>query len=490
MDENIYDVAKEISDQMGNLIGVRVYIMISDSNGNVLFSDTMLEKHKNLITPFIKSNFNYLKIGEHSIPLSSENIVFFRTSDKSLTVLHNPKGRVGQLLRFKSIMKDYCDTLEQCFENFIPVEPATPEPVPVIVEIPMKEVKLPIISKKESKYSRIKGILNRKIDEKERFSIDEGRILRLFNDRASMLDLLKFEDLPQLQLFEILSKFYDKKVIQFDHFTFIRTHCPECKNWVYLFIPDYLLEKVKEKIRVQLFPEECAHTFLAFIDKKLNIKTKKIEKLLEPMDKLELLKLNIENLIAFFGQDLFFNIFHAIFFRIPILFVGESIEEHIVKITGFLKRFFPNLEYNEHILCVDEIEYKKNYKNYQNFLVIDYYSHFSIDPYKEKEYFDFELKLFKEVLSIEKTNLQVLKVNSEFETLILHTDRVLTEIEALKEISEDDLIKVMKNEHNLTIKHEEIPIIQKLAEIYYDTDVSRKIIRTVSGQLSSFFDII
>ncbi|MDD1778428.1 MAG: hypothetical protein LUQ65_09705, partial [Candidatus Helarchaeota archaeon] len=58
----------------------------------------------------------------------------------------------------------------------------------------------------------------------------------------------------------------------------------------------------------------------------------------------------------------------------------------------------------------------------------------------------------------------------------------------IPEISEDILIKKMKTEQKITIEHSEIPIIQKIAEIYYEIDVSKKILRTLSGQLGGFFD--
>jgi predicted Zn-ribbon and HTH transcriptional regulator len=490
MDERIDNLANEISGIMRELIGVRVYTMFSDANGNLIFSDSIFETHKELIRTFIKSNFNYLKVGEHSIPLSSENIVFFRTSDSSVTVLHNPKGRIGQLLRFKSIMNKYCDRLEQFFVNFIPMESQPVESVPVIVEIPIQEIKLPILSKKESTYSQIRLDHGKKFSGKEKFTFEEAGILRYSEGDHTLLDLFKANTDTEIQLFEMLLKLNTKKIIKFKGHELLKIKCPECKNSGYQFIPNYLLDKNKERIRVQLAPEGCDHTFVAFIDKKLRVKTKKLVPLLYPRDKLELLKLSIENLIAFFGQDLFLNIFHAITFLVPIVFVGDSIEEHIRKLTEFLKRFFPNLAYGVHLLCINQAEYEKNYKNYTHCLVIDFNSHISIDPYEEKEYFDFEYKLFKEVLKIERTNVQVLKVNSEFEALILHTDKILNEIAPMEEISEDDLIQRMKENYDLTIKHEEIPIIQQLAEIYYDTDISKKVIRTVSGQLGSFFDSI
>jgi hypothetical protein len=98
--------------------------------------------------------------------------------------------------------------------------------------------------------------------------------------------------------------------------------------------------------------------------------------------------------------------------------------------------------------------------------------------------------LFTKILKIKEINMQVLATNREFERLILITDKILSEIKDMPEISEDTLIKKMKAEQDITIDRSEIPIIQKLAEIYYAIDVSKKIKRTLSGQLSGFFDIV
>ncbi|MFX0135083.1 MAG: hypothetical protein ACFFDN_15685, partial [Candidatus Hodarchaeota archaeon] len=87
-------------------------------------------------------------------------------------------------------------------------------------------------------------------------------------------------------------------------------------------------------------------------------------------------------------------------------------------------------------------------------------------------------------------NLQILDTYSEFERLILLTDTILKELEPIKQISEDDLMKELDEKYQMKIKRYEIPIIKKLSEIYYTTDISKKVTRTVVGQMSSWFEKI
>lgn len=207
-------------------------------------------------------------------------------------------------------------------------------------------------------------------------------------------------------------------------------------------------------------------------------------------DELDITNISLESLVAFFGQDLFFNMFHAIFFRIPILFIGEDIESVIRAIIKFLQKIFPTLDYGNGISSIQMEKYLEDPELYEDNLIIDFYSNVIHEPYPEREYFNFESNLFKEILKMEEINMQVLATNREFERLILNTDKILSEIKEIPEISEDTLIKKMKAEQDITIDRFEIPIIQKIAEIYYKIDVSKKIKRTLSGQLSGFFDIV
>jgi hypothetical protein len=485
MDDCIYRVAREIMGKMGELTGVKVYVSITNNHGKFIYSDSAFKNYEDFIRDFVQANFKYLQQGDHSIPLSSQNIVFFKSADNAMIILYNPKGKIGQLLTFKSMLSKYTGSIEECTLKIKSTPLELVNNTSVIQKIPSIEIKIPVITHKENLYKNIKPTITKKITN-EKFSLIESKILRMCDGDFSLFDIMKNTKLKDNEINDILYGFLTKKIIRFPNHELIKIPCHDCKNLVYLLIPKFILDKTKNSVRIQLFPEECNHSFLAFIDKKLGVKTSFINNLLDFKNELDLSNLSMKNLISFFGHDLFSNIFHAIFFRIPVVFIGE--EEFVKELTQFLKKIFVMLEFGVHFFCVNKIEFEKNSKEFKNYLIIDLDSNLSINPYEEQEPFDFEFKLFKNILKIEDDNLQILKTNSEFERLILLTENILKEIVSFMEISEDNLIKSMKAVYNVEIERYEIPIIIKLAEIYYNTDVSKKIKRTVSGQLSTWFD--
>ncbi|MHA1300676.1 MAG: hypothetical protein ACTSO9_14760, partial [Candidatus Helarchaeota archaeon] len=481
-------VVKNISGKMGSLVGVRVYISITDRDGNFIYADDAFDEYQDFIKKFVQTNFNYLHQGEHSIPLSSENIIFFKTTENTMTILYNPKGKIGQLLAFKSMMNTYYEPIESSIQDAGLAPASTIKEAALGATDAQAGLETLLLSHKKMFFSKIIPKLRRELKKKDKFNLTQSMILNKCDGTLSLNDIIKNVGVSEKEVIETLYKFLGKKLVEFNGYQLLNIHCPECKNSAFLFIPDFLLQKSKKGLRVQLFPEGCNHTFVVFIDPKLKIKTKTIEKLVDKDDTLDLSNLSIQKLVAFFGQDIFFNIFHAIFFRFYTVFIGE--EKIVNEITEFLRKIFTQLEYGRHIFSIDQSEFEKNTRKYNEFLVIDFDSKITIDPYEEDELFDFEFKLFKKVLKNEDENLQILDTYSEFERLILLTDTILKELETIKQISEDDLIKILDEKYQMKIKRYEIPIIKKLSEIYYNTDINKKVTRTVVGQMSNWFEKI
>jgi len=485
LDECIREVGKSIMDKMGKLTGVRVYVSITDREGNFIYFDSAFENYKDFIKDFVQANFLYLSHGDHSIPLSSENIIFFKSTAHAMIILFNPKGKIGQLLTFKSMVNEYSDSIERCTLKIESVSIEMSAKSSISLEMPPMEIKVPIFSRREKMFKNIKPTLGKKFKGKEKFNFEETLVLNKCDGNQSLFDILESPDLKDFEIIDILHKFFSKKVVLIEDYQILKVPCPQCKNSANIFIPKFILDNLETNLRVQLFPEGCEHTYVAFIDKKLKIKTKIMENLFSFHDSLDISNLSIKNLISFFGQDVFFALFHALFFQLNVIFIGEA--EFVKDIIQFLKKIFPQIEYKQQISSIERDEFKKNSKKYKDYLIIDFDSNIIIDPYQEK-LFDFELKLFKKILEIEDENLQILQTNSEFERLILLTDMILKEIKSFSQISEDILIDNMKVLYKITIERYEIPIIKKLAEIYYDTDISKKVTETVLGTVSGWLD--
>ncbi len=393
MNATINQVVNSISSKMGEILGVRVYVSITDHDGDFIYSDSVFDQYKEFIKKFVRSNFDYLNQGDHSIPMSSENIMFFKTTNNTITILYNPKGRIGQLLAFKSIMNKYHDSFESCAPPMKGMKAGMIEKAPPLSPLQMEQELIPIHRKKL--YDNIKPILSRDLKKRDKFDVAEYSIITQLGGNHDLLDIIESVDIDGSKVLAILHDFLTKKLINFEEHEFIKVQCPECKNSAYSFIPKYILDKFERRIRVQLFPEGCNHAFVAFIDKKLKMKTMAIEKLLNVSEFLDLSKLSLEKLISFFGQDVIFNMFHALFYNLYVVFIGED-EVMVKKITDFLKPFFFQLEYERQVFCIDRAEFENNTRIYRDFLVIDLDSHVAIDLYENEELFGYELKLFKE----------------------------------------------------------------------------------------------
>lgn len=215
MSETIYDLVKTMTNKMGELLGVKVYITVTDNEGNFIASDTVFEDYKEFIHNFIKTNFKFLKLGDHSIPLSSENIIFFKTSNNSITVLYNPKGKIGQLLTFKSIMNKYCDSIDNCIslskdslENII-------EQPSITLEIPQKKLKVPYILRNDRLFGKLNPFLKKDLKDKDKFSIINAQILKFCDGSHNLNEIKELVHIDDFKLVETLFDFLAKKIISF-----------------------------------------------------------------------------------------------------------------------------------------------------------------------------------------------------------------------------------------------------------------------------------
>ncbi|TFG04407.1 MAG: hypothetical protein EU536_04685 [Promethearchaeota archaeon] len=488
----IESIAKEISSKLGGILAVRTYIGIADSAGNLIYAEKELEEYRNFISNFVKNNFKYLKVSEHSLPISRRNIMFFRLP-KAMVVIYSTKGRVGQLLSFKSLLPKYMDSLDQLIPDASPeisTQPVILErtvAVPETIEtIPGKIIERAVFSRQEAYYREIFPQLAKKIKEGAKFSLTTSVILNYSNGENSLADIFDKIEIEPDTFFEEFYKLYKAGWIRIPDYELFQVNCPTCKKSdMYKFVPiRFLRASPNGYLRFQLESSVCNHTCYVIVDKKQKVKSKAIPLLLPMMGEIDLEDLSIGKLIQFFGQDLFFNIFHAIFFKMSVLFLEE--QGFTEKLIEFLRNFFPHISYQAEVQSISREHFIKMSKQFSDFLVIDLNSNIVINEPYESEDFDFELRLFKAILK-EPKDMQILKTHAQFEHLILITDTILNEIEMYKEIKEDELIELMKKQ-NISIERSEIPIIKELADIYYGVDVRKKITKTLVGQVSDWLE--
>ncbi len=462
-------IITEIGSRIGEITGIRVYTAISDPNGKILAFQDGIEPFKDLIENFVGTNFPYMKMGDHSIPLSGHNLIFFRT-EHSILALYGPKGKYGQLLSFKAQFPDYAARIDELIEE-----------VPHDKEIVTQKIVEKVLPKLEYQRKRwdILPIFSVKLTGKEKIPLDEATLLTKCDGNTSIRKIAKELQVRETEIGKILLKYHHMGWIRFPNYYPSTTNCPICKAKHYLFIPKMVYERNPSGyIRMQLPIEGCDHTFTVFIDKNMEVKTQKIEYFLKYNDSINLFDLSIEKLYQFFGQDVFSNIFHTLILKKSIIFIEEEKAEYVTEfVTKFLKKIFPNLEYGKHMRALTPAQYAKEWKKFKDHLIIDLGSNIVINEPYEQEKFEVISEIIKNILLEEDEKQQILKLNQELERIMLLAEPVITIAKREKGIIvEAELIEKVKEEFNIELRIHEIPLIKKLTKAYLNEDISRKVV--------------
>ena len=201
--EAFYRIASEIISELGPILGTRPYLAIVRYDGEFIYAEPALDSYKEFITSFSKSNFDLLKPGDHSMPISGTNLAFFKISSRALIVIYIKKGLIGQLLIFKARMMKYQEKLDALIpEGPKPQEIAMAKSAPEEPEI-MKQAPAPA-------KAQIIPMLLKEIGKKDKFPLQEVVILNYCNGKNSFEDIMRDGNLDRKATWEILDK-YTKK---------------------------------------------------------------------------------------------------------------------------------------------------------------------------------------------------------------------------------------------------------------------------------------
>ena len=479
--EQVHQVVDEIKTYMGSLIGTRVYVGLYDRSGNKILEEDALSGFREFITSFVKTNFNLLEVEDHSLPLSGHGIIFFKINDDMMIVLYIMKGKVGQLLAFKSRMGYFSEKFTEILETSSEMS----EKGDALAYL--EETVAPSGPRFLQRDMGIKPVLKKKMSGKERFDINEAKIFPYYNGETS-ISQIKFENLDLL-VDDLIFKHVSNKIIDLGDFQIFEVSCPECKAKHYFYISKFIKDIAKDTVLKKQISNEniCPHTFLIFFDKKSKIKTKPLEKLSKVQDQFDMSQLNLANIVNFFGQDVLFLIFHAFLFKKRVMFLVDN--EELAEVFKFWRNIFPTITNkgpDKDFIIMPENEFNK--KLYSDTLVIDFNSNFVLREPFEPE-LDFEKSLYKKLLRVDEQK-QILFLNHEIERILGLTDNVIEIITPFEEITEERLVEKL-SEKGFIVELKEIPIIKILAEIYYnDSSLFKKIKKTVVGKMSEFLSAI
>lgn len=201
-------ITKSISSELGRAIGTRPYLTIVDRAGTIHYRDeSEFKEFGTYLGDFTRMNFNMLNVGDHSIPLSGKNLVFFKVSDNLMIILFTKKGLVGQLLGYKSDLFQHTHEIQEIIGEVVAVEPATPS---VGAATGAAKPGITVTEGLPKVYPR----LSKPIKEKERFLIDQMAVLRYCDGNHDIISIAEETGLDVHTVYSILDDFESKKRIQ------------------------------------------------------------------------------------------------------------------------------------------------------------------------------------------------------------------------------------------------------------------------------------
>ncbi|MHA1299487.1 MAG: hypothetical protein ACTSO9_08650 [Candidatus Helarchaeota archaeon] len=210
LENEIYKIAKKITNFIGPLLTKRVYIAIAGKNGELYHIDSDLKEYIEYIQKFMKASFSLLNINDYAIPFSSVNLFFFKPTQNIALILYTKEDTIksGQLIGFKSQLAEYGDKLEEILKsNFKPIiEAPAFEKEPDFTEYE--------IATEDNKkiYDRIREVpyLLRKINPKDKFEITESVVLNLIDNELCIDEICEKANLSKERVGEILKKYREK----------------------------------------------------------------------------------------------------------------------------------------------------------------------------------------------------------------------------------------------------------------------------------------
>ncbi|NVM03395.1 MAG: hypothetical protein HWN67_13775 [Candidatus Helarchaeota archaeon] len=217
--EPFYDLVEEIENYLGYLLGVRVYTAISNENGEIKFArdDFIKENMIPFITNFVQTNFSLLGVGDHSFPMSNKSIGFFKISEKSMIILYAKGVKLGSLLAFKTKMFNYAPKIDEKIGEITKI--TIKRKVEITKEITISKESAPSPSDKpqyaqvtSKKFARLPRLI-KELTGREKFPINDVKVLRLCDGKHTIKDIIKETKISRLAVESVIRNYQKKKYI-------------------------------------------------------------------------------------------------------------------------------------------------------------------------------------------------------------------------------------------------------------------------------------
>jgi len=250
--------------EMEKLLLERVYAAVI-KDGNVLYASTALDKHIELLKLFSITEFKKMQNLAHAFPLPGTNLAIFKVED-ILVALYTKKGYQGQLLSFKTKVKDYIPALKEAVEK----------PPEQIIEA---EEKGQIIPKLTQTVSLTLGL-----------SEEESAVLKLCDGNHSIKEIIIKTRIPRKTVVEIIRRYEEKGWLQLDYKGEVDIIPISIKKFPETAVRLGMISKKSYDIN-----ELCDGTnTIQDIARKLIISERELKKILEKMEKNKIIKMTIK----------------------------------------------------------------------------------------------------------------------------------------------------------------------------------------------------
>ncbi|MFX0133519.1 MAG: hypothetical protein ACFFDN_07745 [Candidatus Hodarchaeota archaeon] len=217
--ENLHDIVQDIENYLGALLGDRVYTAILDGKGEIKFVRDGFNEENLIpfIINFVQTNFSILEVGDHAFPMSNKSMGFFKISEKSMIVLYTKKGKLGSLLAFKTKMFGYAPKIDKKITEATKIK--IKKKIKNTEEITISKV-VPSAPSAEPQYTRVTSkkfakfpILIKELTGKEKFPINDVKVLRLCDGKHTIEDIIKETNISRLKVNKTLRDYQKKKYL-------------------------------------------------------------------------------------------------------------------------------------------------------------------------------------------------------------------------------------------------------------------------------------
>ncbi|MHA1311960.1 MAG: hypothetical protein ACTSWR_10280 [Candidatus Helarchaeota archaeon] len=289
VEEALYQITKRIASEIGPMLTSRPYIGIIDKYGKIKYKDEAIDKYSDFISSFVNKNFNFLRVGDHSIPISGLNMVFFKISPKIVLVMFMKQGLVGQLLAFKKRMAKYASEIDP----LIVLEPLEgqeqPEEAEVIEEVappPKEEIK----KAEEEEEVKVIPQLIKKIRKKDKFPLKDIVVLNLCDGENTVKQIADKANVDVLTVWNILDEYKKKKYIKINY-----SGNPDFVPILTKKIPPMAVQlRLMSNLEYQIAKLCDGTRTIEEIEEKLEIDGDKLSELIDKMEKNKMIRMDIK----------------------------------------------------------------------------------------------------------------------------------------------------------------------------------------------------